>query len=534
MAASISAEIIGTAARYDQQFQVPDLPVVRLGAAIVENEDGATLCGVPKPQILSGEFARTHLSELLDKCDGSRSHARLAEELSLSEDAVFKAVAFLWSCGAVEDQAAALPHGDVPEALATLLSRMGDCTGVARHWTEGLEGLRATRVAVAGDQRGAGVLADLLSASSCVVVDAPDDAGLMIFVDTPDSYPDVSEWGLRAWEGGIPFLRVALRKDFFQVGPYIDPDFTPCIDCALAGLPVPGDEPADAAATVMGLGIACHTVVALLSRCMVTHLPIDTRVMSTATFRALHAPAATRAACPTCGDAEGPMADVPGLAARYEQSVAIPPREFVDIKGHQAHYKPSNLKLQFEFRKYSGTDTVVLPEPRPELLDGSGAGLNLETLGLILNYAAGLRPQAEQGGKLRRWTAAGGNIGSVGARVVINDPDILPAGTYAYSESEHTLVRLGEAAPSLEAPVALILTANVGKVARKYGSFALRVSIQDGGCSAMTARRVSEALAIPWQPVARWDERALCAACHADPNLEPITTVTYLGESHAH
>ena len=159
MASSISAEIIGTAARYDQQFQVPDLPVVRLGVAIVENEGNATLCGVPKPQILSGEFARTDLPGLFAKCDGTRSHARLAEELSLSEDVVFKAVAFLWSCGAVEDQAAALPHGDAPEGLATLLSRMGDCTGVARHWTEGLEGLRATRVAVAGDRSGAGALA---------------------------------------------------------------------------------------------------------------------------------------------------------------------------------------------------------------------------------------------------------------------------------------------------------------------------------------------------------------------------------------
>ena len=63
MASSMSAEIIGTAARYDQQFQVPDLPVVRLGAAVVEDEDGATLCGVPKPQILSGEFeiGRAHV-----------------------------------------------------------------------------------------------------------------------------------------------------------------------------------------------------------------------------------------------------------------------------------------------------------------------------------------------------------------------------------------------------------------------------------------------------------------------------------------
>lgn len=534
MASSMSAEIIGTAARYDQQFQVPDLPVVRLGVSIVDNEGDTTLCGVPKPQALSGNFARTHLSELLTKCDGTRSHAQIAEELSLNEDVVFKALALLWSCGAIEDQAAALPHGDVSKEFATLLSRLGDCTGVARHWTEGLDKLRTTRIAVVGDREGAGALAGLLSSSSCNVLDASDEADLMVFVDTPNSYTNVSEQGLRAWDRGTPFLRMALRKDLFQLGPYIDPAFSPCIDCALASLPVLSNEPADAAATALGLGIACRTVVALLSRCMVTHLPIDTRIMSPATFRVAHTPAATRAACPTCGVAEGPTSNVPALAARYEQSVAIPPRSFVDIKGHQAHYKPSNLTLQFEFRQYSGTNTVVLPEPRPELLESPGEGLNLETLGLVLNYAAGLRPQTEQGNKLRRWTAAGGNIGSVGARVVVNDPEILPTGTYAYSESEHVLVRLGEAAPGLDAPVTLILTANVGKVARKYGSFALRVAIQDGGCSTMTARRVSEALAIAWKPVARWNEHDLCVACHANPDQEPITTVTYLGDIHAH
>ena len=117
--------------------------------------------------------------------------------------------------------------------------------------------------------------------------------------------------------------------------------------------------------------------------------------------------------------------------------------------------------------------------------------------------------------------------------MVIDDPRILPTGTYAYNESGHTLTRLGEAAAGLEAPVTLILTANVAKVARKYGSFALRVSIQDGGCSTAAARRVCAALGIPWDPVPRWDEQALCAACHADPNHEPITTVTYLGVNHA-
>ena len=533
MASTMSADIVGAAARHDQQFQIPDLPVIRRGVRVIDDDGVAVLCGVPKPQRLTGAFASSHLRPLLDLCDGSRTHGDIAHELSLDENVVFKAIAFLWSCGAVEDQAAALDESDVPDGLATLLSRLGDSTGVARHWTEGAQRLRTARIHVAGDDEAALMLARLLSGTPCALVDGVDEASIVVFVDTPSSHSDLATVGTEAWRRGIPFLRLALRQDLIHVGPYVDPAFTPCLECSLASLVAPGDEAADPASALLGLGVACREVIALLSRCMVSALPGDSMIFSPKTRRSTHACAATRAGCPTCGEARGPMSGVPSLAARYEQSVAIPPRQFVDIKGHQAHYKPSNLKLQFEFRTYAGTDTVTLPEPRPELLDHPGTGLDLEGLGLVLNYAAGIRPRSEQGGKLRRWTAAGGNIGSVGARVVINDPRILPTGTYAYNESGHTLTRLGEAAAGLEAPVTLILTANVAKVARKYGSFALRVSIQDGGCSTAAARRVCAALGIPWDPVPRWDEQALCAACHADPNHEPITTVTYLGVNHA-
>ena len=49
------------------------------------------------------------------------------------------------------------------------------------------------------------------------------------------------------------------------------------------------------------------------------------------------------------------------MGARYEQSVAIPPAAFVDSKGHQQHYKPSNLRLQREFRDWPVCPRTPLP-----------------------------------------------------------------------------------------------------------------------------------------------------------------------------
>lgn len=534
MASSISAEIIGNAARYDQQLLVPVLPAVRRGVAVTPRENGMMVCGAPRPQALTGHFARTDLPRLLEKCDGTRTHARLAEEMGLTEDAAFKALALLWSCGVIEDQEAEITQQEAPTHLATYLSRLGDSTGVRRHWTEALYQLRTTVIAVAGDDALVPFFENLLRASCCCVAATAEDADIVVFLDTPRSRPCLQEAGEGAWSREIPFLRVAVAEDVLEVGPYIDPSFTPCLDCALSCLkPLTATYAQDGTAC-LALGIACRTIVALISRTLPTHLPGDIRATDLRTLHSRYVPPATRAGCPVCSAAEGPMASVPSLAARYEQSVAIPARKFVDIKGHQAHYQPSNLNLQYQFRTFSSAPRSVLPEPRPELLDGPPAGLNLETLGLVLYYAAGLRPRDSSSGKLRRWTAAGGNIGSVGARVVIRDPMILPPGTYAYIESDHSLRRLGAAADGLDAPVTLILTANIEKVAKKYGSFALRVSIEDGGCAALTALRVSRALGISWTPVARWNERALCASCDAIPSAEPITSVALLGVTDAH
>ena len=201
---------------------------------------------------------------------------------------------------------------------------------------------------------------------------------------------------------------------------------------------------------------------ALIARATVTHLPGDSRRTDLATFTYSDRPVVSRPGCPVCsvaGQGEPPVPVAPSapVGARYEQSVAIPPAAFVDSKGHQQHYKPSNLRLQREFRDWPVCPRTPLPPADLERLD---------------------LPDG------------------VGARIV--------------------------------------LTGNVDKVARKYFSFALRIAVQDCGCSFEVIRLVADALGVPLRARARWDEQRIARALGTDPAREPACIVVDLGGRRAH
>ncbi|ERH21770.1 hypothetical protein HMPREF1979_03019, partial [Actinomyces johnsonii F0542] len=151
--------------------------------------------------------------------------------------------------------------------------------------------------------------------------------------------------------------------------------------------------------------------------------------------------------------------------------------------------------------------------------------------------------------KLRRWTAAGGNIGSVTAYVLVPASgeagevggEQLAPGTYVYIERDHALALIGPAPSASETDVVpdgvgarIVLTGNVDKVARKYFSFALRIAVQDCGCSFEVIRLVADALGVPLRARARWDEQRIARALGTDPAREPACIVVDLGGSRAH
>ena len=625
-ASGMRAADVGRAARQDLQFRIPRKPVVRLGVRMRPEDETWVLEGGRKRQVLGGAFAREHLGALLQACDGTRTLDQIAEAMGIGPGGAFEAVSLLWTGGIVEEgDTDPLPDPQPAPELACLLSRLGESTGVNDSWQDAARRLAAARVAVLGDVALADDVVSALSPTLAARAAAiePGDT-LAVVVETAEAAETGDDGSAinRCWELGVPLLRVRAEHDAVTIGPYIDPSFSPCPQCATAGEsdpgPVPGPDRRD-----LAVGMAARAVAALIARATMIHLPGDIRRIDLETFRHTDHPVTTRPGCPICSitggsgqadESDGPSAPVAQSApvgARYEQAVAIPPAGFVDSKGHQQHYKPSNLRLQREFRDWPNCPRTLLPDAdlerlnRPWPLGGAGAQAagssgtpvsdrtvsdrtddgpeapigrpTLTELATVLALAVGvrepLRPQEQDAdapadaSKLRRWTAAGGNIGSVTAYVLVPDagasgaagsPAPLAPGVYTYIERDHALAQVGPPpspasqgsdgpggsttpespegpeARDRDAGVRIVLTGNVDKLSKKYMAFALRLAIQDCGCSLETLRIVARCLDLPLRAQARWDERELSAAIGVDPAREPIVAVVDLGGRHAH
>ena len=576
---------VGRAARRDLQFRIPRKPVVRLGLRARPDEGGWVVDGARKSQVLGGAFAREHMGPLLEACDGTRTLDEIGEATGIGPQAAFEAVSLLWTGGIVEEGDTEPAPGESAPELARLLSRLGDSTGVNDSWQDAARRLAAARVAVVGDAELAGeMVAALEPTLPDVRLDGAPRQGdtLVVLIETIDSADRSEEVAHRCRQARIPLLRVRAEHEAVTIGPYVDESFSPCLACASADEPELGPRP-DATRRDIVIGLAARAVAALIARATVTHLPGDARRTDLATFTYSDRPVVSRPGCPVCsvagqGETPVPVAPSAPVGARYEQSVAIPPAAFVDSKGHQQHYKPSNLRLQREFRDWPVCPRTQLPpadlgrldQPWPVVHPIGGGGdadaavrPTLGELATILALSVGVREplggSAEPGAadaaqtplsaKLRRWTAAGGNIGSVTAYVLVPASgeagevggEQLTPGTYVYIERDHALALIGPAPSASETDVVpdgvgarIVLTGNVDKVARKYFSFALRIAVQDCGCSFEVIRLVADALGVPLRARARWDEQRIARALGTDPAREPACIVVDLGGSRAH
>lgn len=576
---------VGRAARRDLQFRIPRKPVVRLGLRARPDEGGWIVDGARKSQVLGGAFAREHMGPLLEACDGTRTLDEIGEATGIGPQAAFEAVSLLWTGGIVEEGDSEPAPGEPAPELARLLSRLGDSTGVNDSWQDAARRLAAARVAVVGDAELAGeMVAALEPTLPDVRLDGAPRQGdtLVVLIETIDFSDRSEEVARRCRQDGIPLLRVRAEYEAVTIGPYVDESFSPCLACASADEPELGPRP-DAARRDIVIGLAARAVAALIARATVTHLPGDARRTDLATFTYSDRPVVSRPGCPVCsvagqGETLVPVAPSAPVGARYEQSVAIPPAAFVDSKGHQQHYKPSNLRLQREFRDWPVCPRTQLPpadlgrldQPWPVVHPIGGGDADaavrptLSELATILALSVGVREplgtgstdpgaadaaQTPLSAKLRRWTAAGGNIGSVTAYVLVPASgeagevggEQLAPGTYVYIERDHALALIGPAPSASETDVVpdgvgarIVLTGNVDKVARKYFSFALRIAVQDCGCSFEVIRLVADALGVPLRARARWDEQRIARALGTDPAREPACIVVDLGGSRAH
>ncbi len=549
----ITAESIGTAARFDPQLRVPQKPRLRRGLVVSCESDQVVVQGPPKKQLFRGRSATDLLPGLLERLDGTRSHGELAAELGRTEEVVFKALSLLWTCGVVEEGPPdGAPAGEIDDDLADYLSRIGSATEANAAWEQAAVRLRTARVEIFGPHAVSELLrAELAGSVPATTSDhALPSAGttLAVWIDSsPDgSAPDeaapddaapgeaLSErrrvLAAHCWDEGIPLLRLRLSGRRAALGPFVDPRTTPCLDCLVVD-----DETDDRTAVdgdhALAVALFARDLFAAVSRTTPSPLPMRWRSVDLETLAHRDTSSATRPGCPRCSIAEGPTAQRASLATRFEASVAMPPKEFADLKSHQMHYKPSNLALQRVSRTWPVAPAVELPAPLHDRLSRQwpASELDAAALSLVLSVTAGIASISDE--RVARWTASGGNIGSVTAYAVVRDVPGIAPGIYGYVATEHRLARLSSGTGTVDgdSPATVVLSGDFPKVARKYSAFALRIVLLDSGCAQATAREAARVLGLGLALRPDWDDDAVAAGLGVDPDVEPITAVIDLG-----
>ncbi|WNM29185.1 hypothetical protein RKE30_01580 [Streptomyces sp. Li-HN-5-11] len=545
----MTAETVGSAARFDPQLRIPVRPRLRRGLVVSTEADQVVVTGPPKKQLFRGRSATQLLPGLLDLLDGQSTHARLAAELGVPEEVVFKALSLLWTCGVVEEGPPPGTEGeaaaDVDDRLADYLSRVGSATEVNPCWERAALRLRTAEIEIFGDPALATLLRDELTGSMPVTLgtgDTPSErATLAVWADAGGSGLEaVAGTGTHTlaehcWDKGVPLLRLSVRGRRASLGPLVDPRTTPCLDCLTAE---DEDDHRTAVAGDPELAVAlfARDLFAAVSRTTPTPLPMRWRLVDLETLGQRDTSSATRPGCPRCSVAEGPVLQRAAPATRFEASVAMPPKEFADLKAHQMHYKPSNLALQRVSRTWPVAPAVELPPPDHDRLNRTDltsavARPGPDTLSLLLSVTAGIKDDRPD--KVARWTASGGNIGSVTAYAVVRDVPGLAPGIYGYVATEHRLARLSSRADAVpgDRPLSLVLTGDFPKVARKYSAFALRIVLLDSGCAQATAREAARVLGIGFGLRPCWDDDVIAAALGINPDMEPVTAVIDLGDA---
>ncbi|MEU3568946.1 nitroreductase family protein [Kitasatospora sp. NPDC036755] len=547
----VSAQDMRRAVATDPQFRPPTRPALCRGLVVVPLPDGILVEGGPSRQVLRGTATRDLVPKLLPLFDGTRELSDIADQSDVPVEHVEQVSALLYTCGLLEEGEA--PDSASDSAVAPYWSRNLDSTRVNRNAREVQRRLAETRVAVVGRRDVCALIRDNLTeagATHVALADGgiPDIAPDLLIAIADDERTDLQPLASWCATHGVPLLPVHVSHTTLDLGPYIDPEFTVSYaevqrhrDGAASGT----DRP-----SALDDGVARSVIVALITN-QVTALV--GRVGSTPVLRGLvrtdldawQQSLYVIAPIPDRPDARSALtsAGVP-LALAFETSVAFSPRRLLNPRDHQMHYKPGNIALQHESKRWPSARTVVLPGEgavphRP--LDADTAPsvdrVTLDHLTSVLLRGAGRREDPTPTRHVQRWAPTGGNLGSVQLHALAGDVDGLPAGIWGYESAAHRLALLGDATEhglpeAGDGPaVTIVLTGALARVASKYSAFAWRVVHLDAGVAIAQMAHVARSLGLRAQPLDRWDDLGLAALLDLDLDAEPVTGVLTLRPS---
>jgi len=198
------------------------------------------------------------------------------------------------------------------------------------------------------------------------------------------------------------------------------------------------------------------------------------------------------------------------VAHRFETAVAMLPARLRRPRGHQKHYEPTSVSLQYEQRRVTGRDVISLPEADavdPVERDGV---LDLDSVSRLLQLSFGLnRRRSDEDSAIRRWTPTGGNLGSPQAYLSCAGLPGLPDGRWFFDAGSRSLIRLRASGTTAARGVDLTVVCEVSRVWSKYNIFGYRIVHLDTGAALASLRSTAAAHGIGLANHRAWDDSAL-------------------------
>lgn len=575
----VAAETMARAVQFDPQFVAPVRPRFPRELVLIPLAEGLLVEGTDEQQLLRGQATKTLLPRLLPLLDGTRTIAQLATELNdVAPGHIQQAIALLYTRGLLEDAAAdpVMEAQQIDPHLLAFFRRHVDTTRVNRSALQAAERLQNSAVVVygVGHETQRGQLAEQLrSAGIGSVTEAELGSALqfptrykhqlvVVLVVGDDDEAALTQLDEQCAQLGVAWLRVAVTNEAADLGPYFERGETACYRCfRIADAHKPASSAVTALQTKLWAAMLATEVIYLLSRIapLATGVYVKRYDLQDWSAQALRFPRLP--GCPNCRPVAGMEAGPINAAIVFEDAVRFPSRHLNDPKGHQVHYRVSNLDLAKDSKRYPNAAKVSLPAqeqliqvpgsvlqhlPQAEPRKDAVAALHLESLASLLLLSGGIwhddGPDAVKTVKPKRWAATGGNLGSVELYVAAYNVAGLAPGLYFYEVREHQLAQLSslwtpedaaqfiaQATGSSNCPDALILSVGAThRVASKYGAFAYRVINLDAGVALAQLQMVASSLGHSTRLAERWADDVIAEQLNLHDLSEAVTGAVYI------
>jgi hypothetical protein len=242
--ATIAVDAAPLAESASARPQPASRPRMIKGLVVALMADGLVFEGGAERRVLRGRDARSLIPRLVEALDGTRDIDEVARVLAdVPADHVGRAVGLMWSLGLLEEGGERPTPDGEPADHAYLRRLIGTATG-RRSTDDTIRRMREAEVVVVAGQLPATLLARQLDAIGIGETSTVAHASLLTRRLDVGPHPDlvvVAEQPLdrrcllgldrSCAKAGVPWLRTAVHRAGFEIGPLFQPGSGPCYRC---------------------------------------------------------------------------------------------------------------------------------------------------------------------------------------------------------------------------------------------------------------------------------------------------------------